>query len=227
MRILQINNSMPTKQSNPTFKSKDRPLSELFIEAVGLFEEEYGAMERALERPARSIDEALQRFPFPPEELERQESQALTSIERNAALERSANFAKYQENEGAVQRGQKSPLTAFIEDMQRYFSTQQKYELLADQAIRRIHAPRVVGKFSDKVVELFKTILDKSTEALLGGSKDPDDVRAFAAAKSFLNSNAALLRTDRNHNLSMEAISKFIQIKVARPDLNLRFDQLG
>lgn len=186
MRIMQVNNSMPTRQSNPTFKSKDSSLRELFTEASLLFEEEVGTMERALQKPPKSVDEALLRYPFHPEELERQEVLALAHIERTA-------------------------------------KSQAEYELQAEEAIKRIHAPRLVGRFSDKLVETFKAVLDKAVEVLTSGSKEPNDVRALVASKRFFNFNAELLRTERNHELSMDAWRKVINVEHARPDLDAMF----
>lgn len=224
MRIMQVRNNMPTSQNRMTFKSQGSTVSDLYKEARLLFEQEVGAMKRELERPAKSGEEALMRYPFPPKELERQEVLALSRIEREAALERKANSAKHQENIDAANRGEKSALDALNDNLDTYFATQAKYEQQAAEAIERIHAPLLVGKFSDNLIEKFKVVINKAAEALLGGSSDPNDVRALVASKRFFNFNANLLRTEQNHQLSMDAWRKTIKVEYTRSDLASMFE---
>lgn len=174
MRIMQVNSFEQTaNQNKTTFTSKGSSVRELFQEASLLFEQEYGAMERALETPPKNVTEALMRYPYPPDELARLASRAKTP-----------------------------------------------------EALQAVFAPRLTGKFSDKLVAAYKTLAERAAEALIGGSKEKLDIEALKASDIFFSMNMARPTQD-SIKLFCLSIARVGKVTSARPELDPIFSRIG
>lgn len=93
--------------------------------------------------------------------------------------------------------------------------------------VEAVFAPCRTKNFSDRVVTAFKALAEKAAEVLLGGSKDPLDVKALEATDRFFSMNLSPIPTEEAIGLYAQSIVRVGEVKKARPELVPMFNREG